>query len=138
LKENQAPPEFVNHAGLTKRAIEGGVLAVLVSAKEAQQWEASSAKIDKPSGRPTLSSRNEIANWTTLAQDTRVNETTRRVQIHDMLVAAGPVQPKAVTKKLYKEVLHADLDDPYLGLGQTLFAGYPFAKEELGGTHESK
>jgi hypothetical protein len=27
-------------------------------------------------------------------------------------------------------VLHADLDDPYLGLGKSLFANYPFAAED--------
>jgi hypothetical protein len=43
-----------------------------------------------------------------------------------------------VTKKLYKEVLHADLDDPYLGLGPTLFAGYPFAGEDLGREDKSQ
>jgi hypothetical protein len=31
---------------------------------------------------------------------------------------------------MYKEVLNADLDDPYLGLGRVLFANYPFAKED--------
>jgi hypothetical protein len=40
------------------------------------------------------------------------------------------VQPAAVMKRLYKDVLHADLDDPYLGLGPTLFANYAFAKED--------
>jgi hypothetical protein len=37
-----------------------------------------------------------------------------------------------VTKLVYKEVLHVDLDDPYLGLGEVLFATYPFAKEDGG------
>jgi hypothetical protein len=130
LKENQPPPQFVNHAGLSKRMIEGGILAVLVSGKEAQPWNATSAKTQKTSDQPKLPSNNDIANWKILAEDTRINETTRRLQIHEMLAAAGLVQPKAVTKKLYKEVLQADLDDPYLGLGQTLFAGYPFARED--------
>jgi hypothetical protein len=31
-----------------------------------------------------------------------------------------------LVKWLYKEVLHLDLDDPYLGLQTTLFDGYPF------------
>jgi len=85
-----------------------------------------------------LESNEDIASWKILAEDTRINETTRRLQIHEMLANAGPIQPKAIGKKLYKEVLHADLDDPYLGLGKTLFAGYPFAKEDLGGGRESK
>jgi hypothetical protein len=138
LKENHAPPQFVNHAGLSKRMIEGGILAVLVSGKEAEQWNASAAKIRNSSDQAKSRSTNDIANWKVLAEDTRINESTRRLQIHEMLAAAGPVQPNAITKKLYKEVLHADLDDPYLGLGQTLFAGYPFAKEDVGAEHESK
>ena len=40
------------------------------------------------------------------------------------------VAPGGITKWLYREVLHADLDDPYLGLGDLLFANYPFAAED--------
>ena len=39
-----------------------------------------------------------------------------------------------MTRWLDREVLHADLDDPYLGLGKILFDTYPFAKED-GGEH---
>jgi hypothetical protein len=130
LKNNQAPPEFVNSAGLTKRSIEGGILAMLVPAKDDQQWRSSLAESKKSSQNPKLQSNDDIANWKVLAEDTHINETIRRMQIHEMLAAAGLVQPKAVTKKLYNEVLHSDLDDPYLGLGQTLFAGYPFSRED--------
>ena len=38
--------------------------------------------------------------------------------------------PAKVLKPIYKEVLHADLDDPYLGLGTALFENYPFAAED--------
>lgn len=130
LKENKAPPQFVNSAGLSKRLIEGGVIALLVSAPEAQKWRSPQAKAKLQADHPKLEANDDIANWKILAEDTRINETIRRLQIHEMLAAAGPVQPKAVTKKLYKEILHADLDDPYLGLGRTLFAGYPFARED--------
>jgi hypothetical protein len=118
--------------------IEYRIIAVLVSGEEAQRRNTLSTKANQANDTPNLASNNDIANWKVLAEDTRINETSRRLQIHDMLAAAGPVQPKNVTKKLYKEVLHADLDDPYLGLGQTLFAAYPFAKEELGGLPGSK
>ena len=114
------------------------MLAVLVSGKEAKQWNASLTATHKINSSFKDRSDSDIANWKILAEDTRINETTRRLQIHEMLAGVGQVQPKAVTKRLYKEVLHADLDDPYLGLGQTLFAGYPFTKEELGAKHESK
>jgi hypothetical protein len=40
------------------------------------------------------------------------------------------VRPDEVTRPIYRDVLHADLDDPYLGLGEALFANYPFAQED--------
>jgi hypothetical protein len=138
LKQNEAPPQFVNHAGLSKRMIEGGILAVLVSAREANGLFSMPTQGKKATPNPKPESSDDISSWKVLAEDTKINETTRRLQIHEMLAAAGPVQPNTITKKLYKEVLLADLDDPYLGLGQTLFAGYPFAKEELGAEHQSK
>jgi hypothetical protein len=50
--------------------------------------------------------------------------------IHEMLAKSGLVRPEKVTKAIYKDVLHTDLDDPYLALGDALFADYPFAKED--------
>jgi len=72
----------------------------------------------------------DLKGWQALAEDTRLNENTRRRQIHELLAASGQVQPGRVLKPIYKDVLHADLDDPYLGLGKTLFDDYPFAKED--------
>jgi hypothetical protein len=74
----------------------------------------------------------ERALWKRLEGDTRLNEAVRRRQIHELLGEVGPVKPEAITKRLYKEVLHADLDDPYLGLGGLLFGTYPFVAEEHG------
>jgi hypothetical protein len=71
-----------------------------------------------------------VASWRALQEDTRLNETARRLQIHQMLATASRPVPAGFTKWLYKEVLLADLDDPYLGLGKDLFGTYPFAKEE--------
>lgn len=72
----------------------------------------------------------KLAGWKELAEDTRINETIRRRAIHDKLAAAGKVRPADITKWLYKEVLKADLDDPYLGLGPVLDKQYPFAAED--------
>jgi hypothetical protein len=55
-----------------------------------------------------------------LEEDTRRNETTRRLQIHEMLASATPIGPAELTRRVYREVLHADLDDPYLGLSDLL------------------
>lgn len=67
-----------------------------------------------------------------LMADTRLNETSRRLKIHRMLAARGPVKPPQITKWLYREVLHADIDDPYMGLGPLLFSNYPFNDESEG------
>lgn len=130
LKDHQALPQFVNSAGLTKGGIERSLLAVLVPAKEAPSDLTIRTSGKNLAGNPKLQASADIAIWKALTEDTRINDTIRRVQIHEILAASGPVQPKAVTKKLYKEILHADLDDPYLGLGPTLFAGYPFSRED--------
>jgi hypothetical protein len=90
-----------------------------------------------PNGRPVpvadplaLANPEELAGWKALAEDTQLNETTRRRQIHEMLAREGLVPPARVLKPIYRDVLHADLDDPYLGLGKALFENYPFAKED--------
>jgi hypothetical protein len=101
-------------AGVTKGKIESRLETVLVSGTQA----------------PKLDSR-DLANWKLLAEDTRQNEKVRRRQVHEMLAAGGMVKPDAITKRLYKEVLHSDLDDPYLGLGKALFANYPFTDDRV-------
>ena len=63
----------------------------------------------------------ELANWAPLAADTVRNETQQRLLIHDRFASADPVRPEQIKRWLYREVLHADLDDPYLGLGGDFF-----------------
>jgi hypothetical protein len=81
-------------------------------------------------GTPPAPPAEKLAGWKELAEDTRINETVRRRLIHEKLAAVGLVEPKDVTKWLYKEVLKADLDDPHLGLGDILNRQYPFAAED--------
>jgi hypothetical protein len=81
---------------------------------------------------PKGAAAEEITRWKELAEDTRLNETVRRRMVHEKLSELGMVPPDQIVKWLYKDVLHADLDDPYLGLGETLFKNYPFAAEERG------
>jgi hypothetical protein len=83
-----------------------------------------------PPAPPTGGAAEDLAGWKALAEDTQLNETTRRRQIHELLANTGLVKPDRVLKPIYKDVLHADLDDPYLGLGKVLFENYPFAKED--------
>jgi hypothetical protein len=84
----------------------------------------------RPNGPPVARAPKDVSRWEELAEDTRLNETTRRRQIHELLAGAGLVRPAKVTRPIYKDVLHADLDDPYLGLGALLFDKYPFARED--------
>jgi hypothetical protein len=63
----------------------------------------------------------ELANWAPLAADTVRNETQQRLLIHERFVAADPVRPEQIKRWVYRDVLHADLDDPYLGLGDDFF-----------------
>jgi hypothetical protein len=65
-----------------------------------------------------------------LALDSQVNERIRRKAVHDRLARAGLVRPDDIKKWLYKDVLHADLDDPTLGIGDVLNRNYPFAEED--------
>ncbi len=57
-----------------------------------------------------------------LDADTRLNRLERKPLIHAIL-AERIVKPADVTRRLYKEVLHCDLDDPYLGLAPGAFKG---------------
>lgn len=100
----------------------------LIAAGDAAKLRAPKAQAAKPAQQQTDPAK--LAGWKELAEDTKINETIRRRAIHEKLASGGPVQPEAVKKWLYKEVLHADLDDPMMGLGEALSKNYPFAAEE--------
>lgn len=109
--------------GMIERPVE------LIVAKQAQKAIPQASAVEAPRSAGVTSTEG-LAEWKALAEDTELNETVRRWQIHSMLLATGNVKPERITKPLYKNVLHADIDDPYMGLGPTLFATYPFAKED--------
>jgi len=123
LAGNEPPEEFADNravAPLTKGRIERSLEVVL---RPATKREANQEPVQAKTGT-------DVAGWKELAEDTRLNEATRRRQIHELLREKGAVKPDVVLKPIYKDVLQADLDDPYLGLGKTLFASYPFAEED--------
>jgi hypothetical protein len=105
-----------------KISIEGPVKRALQPSKNVR-----AAPAKPQAGPPTAE---DVSRWTSLEEDTRLNEGPRRRQIHELLATTGLVRPEKVTRPIYKDVLHADLDDPYLGLGEALFTNYPFAKED--------
>jgi hypothetical protein len=57
-----------------------------------------------------------------LDADTRHNRAERKPKVRALLAGAS-VRPAEITKRVYKEILGCDLDDPYLGLAGTLFDG---------------
>jgi hypothetical protein len=124
LAKHQVPARFINLADMSKRAIEGGVKAILTSGGAALPAAPVSSP---PAGSDSLRlNAEDLAGWKQLAGDSALNESVRRHQIHELLASSPLVGPQDVTRKLYRDILHADLDDPYLGLGSMLFANYPF------------
>lgn len=57
-----------------------------------------------------------------LEADTLSNRAERRPLIHALL-AEATWTPKELTKRVYRDILDCDLDDPYLGLGEAAFGG---------------
>jgi hypothetical protein len=57
-----------------------------------------------------------------LAADTELNRKERKPLIHSIL-AERTFRPGEITQRVYRDVLHCDLDDPYLGLATRAFGG---------------
>jgi hypothetical protein len=56
-----------------------------------------------------------------LEEDTEINRRERMPAIHAVLAETPRVKPADIYKRLYKEILRCDLDDPYLGLLPDVF-----------------
>lgn len=87
-------------------------------------------------GIKTISPREQVALQRALESDSRLNELERRPLIHaylrDSLMKSNKrIKPDDMKRWLYREVLHADLDDPYLGFDRILTKTYPF--DDFGG-----
>jgi hypothetical protein len=70
-----------------------------------------------------------LGTWQALVEDTKLNETQRRLQIHEKLAVSPLLRPEQIKSWLYKTTLNSDLDDPYLGLGDVLAASDVFPTE---------
>lgn len=81
--------------------------------------------VPRPSGEK-LAAPGVRADKGLLAQDTALGETRFRPLFHALLAETGSVPYAGLTKRAYREILHTDLDDPWLGLGDLLFDDYPF------------
>ncbi len=123
LAKNVELSRFVDMSDLSKCSIEKNTKVLFLPTGVSITSPGKKNVISRP---VNLNASADLANWQALIQDTQINETERRERIHTMLASKKLTTPGKVTKWLYREVLHADLDDPYLGLGPTLFASYPF------------
>lgn len=117
-----------------ERAIRGGTqiavsnqlppaLSKLVVERPAERAVALDAP--RPSGEK-LEAKGARVDLGLLAQDTALGETRFRPMIHAVLAETGSVGYAEMTKRVYRDVLRVDLDDPWLGLGGLLFDDYPF------------
>lgn len=142
LRKNETPGRLVLDmmAFASKAKIEEPIKFVL-NPTAAKQAAAKASEAAFPFGlpvaaaatkaeNPKLDTAEDLAKWDALIEDTQRNETIHRRQVHELLAKSGLVTPDKVVKPLYRDILHADLDDPYLGLGKTLFGSYPFKNED--------
>ncbi len=150
LKKNLPPGQFTA-MDPSKMRVERSAKRLMISFVPPQaekvapdKKEAPKAKADRGKGRVELPAKTlltasgsmespvrperdrDVSQWKELVQDTQMNETLRRLAIHVKFSSGAPSTPAGLTRWLYAEVLHADLDDPYLGLGPLLNADYPF------------
>lgn len=128
IKTSGKSMEVRPFADMSKMAIEISTKSIL----RPPGWQSGLRPAVKPVAtieRPDFSRPGELAHWRKLFEDTEINERERRGPVHAMLLAHPGAKPADVTKQLYREVLHADIDDPYLGLGETLFKDYPFTED---------
>lgn len=116
LQRGQAAPRLVRNLDISKRAVIEQPVVRLLEADDVPQ-----GLVAPPPGLNAPASLDDA-----LRIDTQGNERVRRVQIHGYLVDRFGTTPGQMMRWLYRDVLHADLDDPYLGLRDLLFAGYPF------------
>jgi hypothetical protein len=133
IKQQETAAEFARRKAILavgKGIIERPVERVVAGGPFPPNGTRPNGPAPAPAAKPPLEKPEDVANWEALSADTRLNETTRRRQIHELLATTGLVAPEKVTRPIYKDVLHADLDDPYLGLGAALFETYPFARED--------
>ncbi len=123
LDENESPLKLEELPRASITAAERGTRVILQPDK---RIEAHGIAATISSDFQSIASE-DLPHWEALAKDTDLNEQFRRQAIHQYLMdQKESLRPEQITRWLYREVLHADLDDPYLGLGKVLFDDYPF------------
>ena len=116
----------IGHAASEGNAKRNSAVAIKTKTKQSTQTK-QPTKLVRTSQSPELSAglaRQNLAK--NLELDTLYNEQERRDKIDAYLTLHPQSTPSQMKGWLYREVLHADLDDPYLGLRNALFDNYPF------------
>lgn len=104
-------PEISRRKDSSKSRIEAPLRYALRPAQRADEQGMLPAGADRKSEEAAV-----------LELDTRINREERMPLIHQLL-SEKVVRPAEITRRLYREVLHCDLDDPYLGLISKAFGG---------------
>ena len=106
-RANQKEPQryTIDHRDMSKRFVESNLKYVLV-----------------PRETGAVVPKDGSTEAALLAADSEINRKERKPLIHAIL-AEKVWHPADLTKRLYKEVLHVDLDDPTLGLVTKAFDG---------------
>ena len=92
---------------ITKRVIETPIELVLLPMQPVLVPQPQT----KPEAKPSLTAAEDVANWKELEEDTRLNERTRRLQIHELLAGTGLVPPEC---RRFKPALASLLNHFYL------------------------
>ncbi len=118
------PALSLQSQGVTKAGIEIWALTALGQGRPKSPGDVTKRAVESGPKR-LLATPGELP----LPADTVLNETVRRTAIHRILAEVGDaVLDEALIRRVYREALHCDIDDPMLGLGGLLRAGYPFAR----------
>jgi hypothetical protein len=132
LGDGKEPGKIVYNfaAAVSKARVENPLKFVIGDAANGAKGKAVAASPQAVPVPPESPVSKTLRGWKELTEDTVLNETVHRKAIHEQLAAMNKATPNDITKWLYKNILHADLDDPTLGLGEILSKNYPFAEED--------
>lgn len=131
LEKRQSPSRFssTSHSNNSKPIIS-------FSANKIEPNKNWSHPPDTESFKPKPIPDHNLARWQMLTDDVRLNETINRKKIHEKLSKINVIAEEEsfihLTHWMYKDILHADLDDPYFGIGEILNKNYPFQLAQNG------
>jgi len=76
-----------------------------------------------PGSRQPAPTASTAGDMDTLAADSAFNDAYRLPQVHALFLEHARPTPSTLTRRVYREILHVDLDDPYLGLAPRALGG---------------